>query len=61
MKIFKIFSKKKKKEMEFIENEFKKGNIILPTDDRDYYNLEDFKEKTKDIEKIKNKLEEIGI
>jgi len=53
------FSSKKKDEKKFIEEEFKKGNIIIPTDLRDYEDLEEFKEKTSDIESIKESLQEI--
>ena len=61
MKIFplKFLSKKKDKEMDFIEKELKKGKVILPTDLRDYEDLEDFKLHTKEIDLIKNRLVEI--
>ena len=59
MKLFdflKVGKKKKEKELELIESLFEEGKIILPTDIRDYIDLEEFKEKTKDIPSLKEKL-----
>ena len=64
MKIKSLFKKKEKtpklsKEQKFIEEEFKRGNVVLPTDIRDYEDFESFKIKTKDIPEIQERLTKI--
>ena len=49
--------KKVDPELEEAEKEFEEGKILLPVDKRDFEDLEDFKEKTKHIPKIKEKLD----
>lgn len=49
----------KKKERKFIENEFNNGKIVLPTDVRDYVDINEFKEKTKNISTIQEQIEDI--
>jgi hypothetical protein len=55
---FNILKRKPKvdKEQEFIEKEFENGNIVIPTDSRDYVDLEEFKRKTNHIPHIQDKL-----
>ena len=57
-KLPKVFKKKNSSQDE-VEKEFANGNIILPTETRDYENYEDFKEKTSHLENIQKKLGEI--
>lgn len=57
MGIFDIFKSKKKKEIEQLEKDFHDGKVLLPSDLRDYENLEEFKEKCPDS--ILEKLNEI--
>ncbi len=59
--IFSKFKKsnKLKKEMDEIEKEFNKGNIILPTGFVDYQNFEDFKNKTSHLTEIQDQLKVI--
>lgn len=53
---YKFVDKKRGLELSKIEEEFNKGEIILPTDLRDYENLEEFKEKTLGIKSIQSNL-----
>lgn len=41
------------------DKEFEEGKILMPIDKRDFEDLDEFKEKTKDISKIKNKVESL--
>ncbi len=60
MKLFSRFFRKKKNIVpNKIEQEFNKGNIILPSGIRDYNDYDDFKSKTKDIIRIQEKLKVI--
>ena len=59
--MFKFLGRKNKKELKKIEEEFEKGNIVLPTDLRDYVNLSEFKEKTSHISSIQNQLKKIEV
>lgn len=52
------FKKLSKKDKE-IEKYFNEGSIVLPTDIRDYENIELFKEKVKNIPSIYNRLKEL--
>lgn len=49
--------KKTKETYAGVEEEFESGKILLPIDKRDFEDLEEFKEKTKHIPKIRKKLE----
>lgn len=56
-----MFKKKKAPDFQQLaEEEFEKGNIVLPTDIRDYENLDEFKEKTSHLKNIQNNLKLIG-
>lgn len=49
----------KKKERKFIEDEFNNERIILPTDVRDYVDIEEFEQKTKSLPAIQKQIEDI--
>lgn len=51
-----FLNKKRDKQKQQIEDEFNKGNIVLPTGLRDYENYEEFKNKTSHLENIKESL-----
>lgn len=42
------------------DKEFEEGKVLLPIDKRDFEDLDEFKEKTKDIPKIQDKLESLN-
>jgi len=54
---YKFVDKKRELELKKIEDSFNNGEVILPTDLRDYENLNKFKEKTSSITSIKEELE----
>ena len=60
MWLFNLFKTKKRKERDKIEKMLREGKIILPTDSRDYENLGEFKEKTKDNTEVINQLNGLG-
>lgn len=56
----KFFKKNdEKSQSDLIEEEFNKGNIVLPTNIKDYENYEEFKDKTSHLENIQNNLSTI--
>ena len=55
----KFFKKRKTKEELFLEEEFEKGNINIPTDLRDFEDIEMFKEKTSHLKSVQEQLSEL--
>ena len=56
---YRFVDKKHEDEIKEIEELFNRGEVIIPTDLRDYENLQEFKEKTSHIESIKTKIASI--
>jgi len=56
-----LFGNKKvlEKRQQEVEDEFSKGNIVLPSGKMDYENYDEFKEKTSDLEDVQSNLETI--
>ena len=54
-----LFKKKIDKKQQEVEEEFSKGNILLPTGTRDYEDYDEFKEKTSHLPEIQDSLKKI--
>ena len=55
----KKLNKDKLKKQEEYEEEFLKGNILVPIDKRDFENLDEFKEKTNHLPTVKETLKNL--
>lgn len=54
-------TKPKKSKLPEWEQEFEKGNIVLPTDLRDYANYKEFKKNTSHLPRIQQRLKQIEV